>query len=178
MNEITKLIDQINGDIQGPTEELLPLVYDELRRLAANRMNDERTDHTLTPTALVHEAYLRLVGHTRGPDWSGRGHFFAAAAEAMRRILIDHARSKNAIKRGGGAKRLDLVESWLISNPQANGLIELDEALSALEAVDSEAAMLVKLRFFCWHDQRTSCGESSTFAPQSKHVVGLCPKLA
>jgi RNA polymerase sigma factor (TIGR02999 family) len=148
VNDASKIIEQIQLGDQAATGKLLPMVYQELRSLADNRMRAERNDHTLTPTALVHEAYLRLVGSKNSSDWSGKGHFFAAAAEAMRRILIDHARSKNAAKRGGDGKKLELVESWLEDTARQNDLIELDDALSRLEQQDADAANIVKLRYF------------------------------
>jgi RNA polymerase sigma factor (TIGR02999 family) len=148
MNDVSELLKQIRKGDPSASNELLPLIYNELRTLAASRMRDERNDHTLTPTALVHEAYLRLVGTESSKDWAGQSHFFAAAAEAMRRILIDHARSKNAAKRGGNAKKLELVESWLIESENRDELIELDDALHRLELEDIEAATVVKLRYF------------------------------
>lgn len=148
MNNVSKIIEQIQQGDETASRELLPLVYEELRKLAASRMRNERIDHTLTPTALVHEAFLRLIGSTKPNDWTGPSHFFAAAAEAMRRILIDHARQKNAAKRGGGCQKLELVESWLVESANRDELIELDDALHRLELEDAEAATLVKLRYF------------------------------
>lgn len=148
MNEVTRIIEQIQAGSSDATQALLPMVYEELRQLAANRMQHERDNHTLTPTALVHEAYLRLTGKPDDVKWNGQGHFFAAASEAMRRILIDHARKKNATKRGGKNHKFDLAESWLVLETGPTELIELDDALTALERADAEAALLVKLRFF------------------------------
>jgi len=130
--------------------KLLPLVYEELRRLAASRMANERGDHTLQPTALVHEAYLRLVDGSKAGQWNGRGHFFAAAAEAMRRILVERARARGATKRGGGRQRMDLddVAAVVGSDERSEELLALDEALVDLERHDSRAAALVKLRYF------------------------------
>ncbi|MFO0958548.1 MAG: sigma-70 family RNA polymerase sigma factor [Isosphaeraceae bacterium] len=128
-------------------ERLLPLVYDELRRLAAHRLASERPGQTLQATALVHEAYLRLVGES-DPGWNGRGHFFGAAAEAMRRILVDNARKKGRLKRGGGHQQVELDD---IEVPNAGAdcdLLALDEALGRLEAIDKPKADLVKLRYF------------------------------
>lgn len=128
-------------------EDLLPLVYDELRKLAAHKMTGEAAGHTLQPTALVHEAWLRLVG-ADSPQFDGRGHFFAAAAEAMRRILVDRARQKLALKRGAGAERVDL-ESVDLAAPEGDAkLVRVHEALDALEAEDPLEAQVVKLRFF------------------------------
>ncbi|XZE52910.1 ECF-type sigma factor [Planctomycetaceae bacterium SH139] len=148
MNDVTQIIEQMRSGDLAASNRLLPIVYKELRILAASRMKGERCDHTLTPTALVHEAYLRLVETDISTDWSGKEHFFAAAAEAMRRILIEHARSKGAEKRGGGAKRLELVESWLVDSASRSELIQLDDALERLEHQDPEAATVVKLRYF------------------------------
>lgn len=129
------------------------MVYDELRRLAAAKLDRERDGHTLPPTALVHEAYLRLVGSGQGDRWNGRGHFFAAAAEAMRRILADHARNRKRLKRGGDAERVSMedVEMEAVEkfwNPGYGDILDLHEALDDLEKVDPQAAQLVKLRCF------------------------------
>src|SRR5262249_40882294 len=128
-------------------DELLPLVYEELRKLAASRMSDESTGHTLQPTALVHEAWLRLV-RSEGHRFENRGHFFAAAAEAMRRILIDHARRKSARKHGGSLKRVDLEQIDLPAKADDDTLLEIHEHLEALALEDPKSAELVKLRFF------------------------------
>lgn len=147
MSDVTRIIDAIrDGDPQA-VERLLPLVYDELRQLAAARLSHEAPGQTLQATALVHEAYLRLVGGSE-PRWETRGHFFTAAAEAMRRILIDRARSRNRQKRGGGVKRLELESLDLVSPPPDEQLLALDEVLSRLEQQDPVKARLVKLRFF------------------------------
>lgn len=129
-------------------DELLPLVYDELRRLAAARLGQEKPGQTLGATALVHEAYLRLVGASNGQPWQNRGHFFAAAAEAMRRILLNRARDKKRLKRGGGRRRIDLENLEIALDSDAEDLIALDEALERLEREDAVAARLVALRFF------------------------------
>jgi RNA polymerase sigma factor (TIGR02999 family) len=128
--------------------ELLPLVYQELRRLAARRLAGEAPGQTLQPTALVHEAYLKLVGPDPDRAWAGRSHFFAAAAEAMRRILVDHARQKRRGKRGGGRQRVPLAEADPAAGPPADDLLALDEALDRLAAADPVKAELVKLRYF------------------------------
>jgi RNA polymerase sigma factor (TIGR02999 family) len=149
MDSITRVLNAIEHGDPHAVEQLLPLVYDELRKLAAERMAQEKPGQTLQATALVHEAYLRLVGGDQPRDWDGRGHFFAAAAEAMRRILIDRARHKQSRKAGGGRRRLDLddIEPAL---EEGNGdrLLALDEALRQLEADDPRKAALVKLRFY------------------------------
>src|SRR5947209_8763714 len=149
MADVTQILAAIQqGDPQAAAH-LLPLVYDELRQLAAQRLAQEQPGQTLQATALVHEAYLRLLGGKQAPDWDGRRHFFAAAAEAMRRILIDRARHKQTRKAGGGRRRLDLddIEPTL---DEGNGdhLLALDEALRRLEGEDPRKAELVKLRFF------------------------------
>jgi RNA polymerase sigma factor (TIGR02999 family) len=146
--EVTRLLEDIQRGDPRATEELLPLVYAELRRLAAARMARETPGHTLEPTALVHEAYLRLVG---GGDveWSNRGHFFAAAAEAMRRILIERARRSARVRHGGGQRRVELPTGVAGSDaPDLERLLALDQALSRLEARDPEMARVAKLRHF------------------------------
>jgi RNA polymerase sigma factor (TIGR02999 family) len=148
MTEVTRILDAIvQGDPQAAAQ-LLPLVYDELRRLAAQKLAQEAPGQTLQATALVHEAYLRLVDASKAQDWNGRGHFFAAAAEAMRRILVENARRKRALRRGGDRQRhsLDLCEP---AAPQpSDDLLALDEALERLAARDRVKADLVKLRYF------------------------------
>jgi RNA polymerase sigma factor (TIGR02999 family) len=147
MSEVTRILEAISFGEAGALEKLLPLVYDELRRLAAANLAREAPGQTLQATALVHEAYLRLVG-SREPRFETRGHFFTAAAEAMRRILVDRARSKGRQKRGGNARRLELKELDLASPPPDDDLLALDEALARLEQEDRPKAELVKLRFF------------------------------
>lgn len=147
MSDVTRILEAISGGEPGAVDRLLPVVYDELRRLASAKLVQEKQGQTLQATALVHEAYLRLVGGG-DPRFETRGHFFTAAAEAMRRILIDRARSKGRQKRGGGARRLELNELDLASPPPNEDLLALDEALSRLEAEDPVKAELVKLRFF------------------------------
>lgn len=148
MKEITQRLRQIENGEPGAAERLLPLVYDELRRLAAARMAHQATGQTLQATALVHEAYLKLVGNGQEHHWNSRGHFFGAAAEAMRRILIGQARRKASLKAGGERQRVDLSEAEPeIQGPQLD-LLALDEALEQLATRDSRAAALVKLRFF------------------------------
>jgi RNA polymerase sigma factor (TIGR02999 family) len=149
MSEITRILSAIEQGDPRAAEQLLPLVYDELRQLAARRLAAERADHTLQPTALVHEAYLRLVEGTQPPaGWDGRGHFFAAAAEAMRRILVDAARTRSARKRGGAWKRIDLNRIDLAQRAAPDDLLELDDTLDKLTRQDPVACQIVKLRFF------------------------------
>jgi RNA polymerase sigma factor (TIGR02999 family) len=151
MSEVTRIVSAIGGGDPRSAEQLLPLVYDELRRLAAQRMSSEPRGHTMQATALVHEAYLRLVGNGQGEHWNSRGHFFAAAAEAMRRILVDVARHKRSSKAGGDRDRLGLSGMDLaITSPAVDSLdmLALDEALHKLESLDPRKAQLVKLRFF------------------------------
>ena len=147
MNDVTRILDRVQqGDPQA-AEELLPLVYDELRKLAAHKMANESPGQTLQPTALVHEAWLRLVGG-EPQRWNSRGHFFGAAAESMRRILIDRARERQARRHGGGLERLD-VEAVEVAAPQSDErLLAVNEALQRFERVDRSAAELVKLRCF------------------------------
>ena len=148
MSEATRILNAIeHGDAQA-ANELLPLVYDELRRLAAHKMAHEAPGHTLQPTALVHEAYLRLVGSNQPQQWDGRGHFFGAAAEAMRRILVDRAREKHALKRGGRLQRVDIQAVDLALPMPEDELLAVNEALDGLAAVDTRAAGIVKLCFF------------------------------
>ena len=146
-SDVTRILKAIKAGSGEATDELLPIVYNELRELAAKKLRNESSGNTLQPTALVHEAYLRLIG-SEGDDWENRGHFFAAAAEAMRRILIDRARARKSQKKGGDAKQLSLDGLTEISLEKADELIALDEALDELASVDSTKADLVKLRFF------------------------------
>ena len=152
MNDVTRILSAIEAGDPQAAEQLLPLVYDELRRLAAQRLAGEGPGHTLQATALVHEAYLQLVGADPQQPWNGRGHFFAAAAEAMRRILIDHARRKHRARRGGGMKRVepgDLDDIAMVAaNGRADELLALDEALTQLAVADPRRAELVRLRYF------------------------------
>jgi RNA polymerase sigma factor (TIGR02999 family) len=149
MSEVTRLLSQIERGDRQASEELLPLVYAELRRLAARRLSDEKPGQTLDATGLVHEAYLRLAGGTAPQHWDGRAHFFAAAAEAMRRILVDQARRKGASKHGGGRARLDLdaINVGAVEAPTTD-LLVLDEALTRLAAEMPIKAEVVKLRYF------------------------------
>jgi RNA polymerase sigma factor (TIGR02999 family) len=148
MKHVTLILQQIEQGDFSSTEKLLPLVYDELRKLAAAQMIGERSDHTLQPTALVHEAYLRLVNGEHVPQWESRKHFFGAAAEAMRRILVDHARRQLAEKRGGNHQRI-LADDLAGKTPEdPDVLLDLHQAVSELAETDPDAAELVKLRLF------------------------------
>jgi RNA polymerase sigma factor (TIGR02999 family) len=146
--DVTGILNAIAAGDPHATEQLLPLVYNELRDLAAAKLARERPGQTLQPTALVHEAYLRLVGENHTPRWDSRRHFFAAAAEAMRRILIDRARDKRRLKRGGGWRRLHLDRIDLATEQSPDDLLALDEALENLAREDAACAELVKLRLF------------------------------
>jgi RNA polymerase sigma factor (TIGR02999 family) len=148
MSDVTQILSRLDSGDPSASTELLPLVYEELRKLAAARLAHEKPGQTLQATALVHEAYLRLVGDDGGPRWSGRAHFFGAAAEAMRRILVDGARSKGRVKRGGQWQRqaLDLAAPATVG-PSVD-LLALDEALDELACIEPAKAELVKLRYF------------------------------
>jgi RNA polymerase sigma factor (TIGR02999 family) len=148
MPDVTRLLDAAASGDRQAAADLLPLVYDELRKLATARMADESPGQTLQPTALVHEAYLRLIGPADESRWDNRGHFFAAAAEAMRRILVDAARHKAAAKHGGEFARLELVPDLAAAREPREDLVALDEALDRLAAEDALKAQLVKLRYF------------------------------
>jgi RNA polymerase sigma factor (TIGR02999 family) len=148
MTEVTRVLSAIEQGDPHAAEQLLPLVYDELRKLAAQKLAKEKPGQTLQGTALVHEAYLRLVGGESCQLFSGRGHFFAAAAEAMRRILVERARAKHRIKRGGGGRQQELREDLLAPDASLDKLLAVHDALDQLERHDAQAAALVKLRFF------------------------------
>jgi RNA polymerase sigma factor (TIGR02999 family) len=148
MSDVTRILSAIEQGDPHAAEQLLPLVYDELRRLAAQKLAQEKQGQTLEATALVHEAYLRLVGKAEEPHWNSRGHFFAAAAEAMRRILVESARRKSRLKRGREHPRIDLDSGCLVSAAPSLDLLALDEALSRLAEIEPAKAELVKLRFF------------------------------
>ncbi len=167
MSDVTRILSAIEqGDPQAAAQ-LLPLIYDELRRLAAQKLAQERPGQTLQATALVHEAYLRLVGGMPEQSWENRKHFLAAAAEAMRRILVENARRKNRHKRGGGRDRVDL-ELLDVPAPQPDDeLLALDDALTRLAQVDPTAAELVKLRYF-----------AGLSIPQVAQTLGIAPRSA
>jgi RNA polymerase sigma factor (TIGR02999 family) len=170
MSEVTVILNRAQQGDPKAAEELLPLVYGELRKLAAARMADEPDGQTLQPTALVHEAWLRLVGHeqsSEGHSWNGRGHFFGAAAEAMRRILVESARRKARARHGGQMHRIDLTSLDLASTSDDDAVLSVSEALDKLAARDPVGAELVKLRFFV--------GVSQTEAAQ---LLGLPERTA
>lgn len=148
MNDVTQLLDAIeHGDAQAP-EQLLPLIYEELRKLASQRLAKEAPGQTLQATALVHDAFLRLVDVDRQQQWNSRGHFFGAAAEAMRRILVENARRKRSVKHGGGLLRQDLEQAEVVAAESKHDLLALNDALDRLDELDAQAATLVKLRYF------------------------------
>src|SRR5262245_62785164 len=148
MSELTRLLDAAGNGNQQATADLLPLVYEELRKLAAQKLAQEKPGQTLQATALVHEAYVRLVDGRQAQPWNSRGHFFAAAAEAMRRILIESARSKAREKRGGDWKRIDFEALDVATSVSPDQLVALDDALQRLAGLDQLAGGLVKLRYF------------------------------
>lgn len=167
MSDITQLLEAAAGGDQMAAAELLPLVHDELRKLAAAHLADEKPGQTLQPTALVHEAYVRFVGPDPDRSWGGRAHFFAAAAEAMRRILLDVARRKGRQKRGGGMARHDLDGIDPAASESSDDLVALDEALGRLAAADPQAAELVRLRFY-----------AGLPIPEVARVLGISPRTA
>jgi len=167
MAEVTQILRAIEAGDPHAAAELLPLVYDELRKLAAAHLADEKPGQTLQPTALVHEAYVRLVGSDPDRDWGGRAHFFAAAAEAMRRILLDAARRKGRQKRGGGMARRGLDDIDPAAAEDSDDLLALDEALGRLAAADPPAAELVRLRFY-----------AGLPIPEVARVLGISPRTA
>jgi RNA polymerase sigma factor (TIGR02999 family) len=148
MTDVTRILSAIEQGDPHAAEQLLPLVYDELRKLATVRLAQEKPGQTLQATALVHEAYVRLVDVEKAQQWNSRGHFFAAAAEAMRRILVENARRKRRVKHGGGHQRIELEEACPVVEPPSDDLLALDEALTRLAERDPVRAQLVKLRFF------------------------------
>lgn len=166
MSDVTRIIEAVVAGHASPTDDLLPVIYEDLRGIASQKLSRESNDHTLQPTALVHEAYMRLVS-SKSDNWENRAHFFGAAAEAMRRILIDHARKKRRLKRGGKGKKFELDEQALVQNTDSDDLLALDEALSELELLDKEKAELVKLRFF-----------GGMSMPEAAKVLGIPPRTA
>jgi RNA polymerase sigma factor (TIGR02999 family) len=167
MNDVTELLSSLEQGDPNAASRLLPLVYDELRRLAAQKLACEPPEQTLQPTALVHEAYLRLVGAEAEPEWDNRGHFFAAAAQAMRRILMDNARRKRSLKRGRGLQR-HLLDAVQPAAPEpCERLLAIDEALHRFAEVDPAKAELVKLRFF-----------GGCTGEQAAHLLGISPATA
>jgi RNA polymerase sigma factor (TIGR02999 family) len=168
MAEVTQILHALAAGDPSAASQLLPLVYDELRQLAACRLARQAPGQTLQPTALVNEAYLRLVGHPGGEDWDSRGHFFAAAAEAMRRILVENARRKGRRKHGGGRARLDLDAAEQAAVPEVReDLLALDEALTKLASADPQAAQLVQLRYF-----------AGLSIPEAAKSLGVSPRTA
>jgi len=167
MADVTRLLDAAAAGDRKAAAELLPLVYDELRQLAAARMAAEAPGNTLQPTALVHEAYLRLVGRADDQRWDGRGHFFAAAAEAMRRILVDAARRKQRDKHGGDRDRVDLDAAAPAARDPRHDLVALDAALTRLAAEDPQAAKLVELRHF-----------AGLSVAEAAEALGISPRTA
>jgi RNA polymerase sigma factor (TIGR02999 family) len=167
MSDVTRILEQIESGAEAASERLFPLVYDELRRLATAQMAKERAGHTLQATALVHESYVRLVDVERAQRWKSRGHFFAAAAEAMRRILVERARGKKREKRGGDWKRVDFENLDPSSSVTPDQLVALDDALVQLTALDKVAGDLVSLRYFAGMslaDAAEACGVSTATA--------------
>ena len=148
MTEVTQILSQIEQGDASAAERLLPLVYDELRKLAAAKLAQEKPGQTLQATALVHDAYIRLVDVEKAQHWDSRGHFFAAAAEAMRRILVDSARRKGSRKHGGGLARRDLDDGAIVARQDGDDILALNDALDRLAAADIQAAKLLKLRYF------------------------------
>jgi RNA polymerase sigma factor (TIGR02999 family) len=172
MSEITRILEAAQQGDARAASELLPLVYDELRRVAAHKMANEALGQTLQPTALVHEAWLRLGGDAQ-PAWENRAHFFGAAAEAMRRILVDRAREKQALKRGGHLERVDLDGLDLPSPMPDDELLALDEALDRLATVDTRAAEMVKLCFFVGLTQPEAARELGVSLATAERVWGF-----
>lgn len=167
MSDVTRILDAMQqGDTQA-AEQLLPVVYDELRKLAAAKLAQEKPGQTLQATGLVHEAYIRLVDVDTAQHFNSRGHFFAAAAEAMRRILIENARRRGRIKHGGGRNRQEVAPSQIAGPEDSHDLLALDEALSRLDQEDHDAAELVKLRYF-----------AGLTIPQVAEILGVSPRKA
>jgi RNA polymerase sigma factor (TIGR02999 family) len=167
MSDVTQILGQIESGDPSAAEELLPVVYDELRRLATRKLSQQAPGQTLQATALVHEAYLRLVDSPDGRDWNSRGHFFTAAAEAMRRILVENARRKSSLKRGGHLQRVDLDVNELSLSDVPEHLLALDEALNRLAETDPDSARLVELRYF-----------SGMTIGQAARALGVSPRSA
>ncbi len=167
MTDVTQILSQIESGDPTAADELMPLVYDELRTLAAARLAHEKPGQTLEATALVHEAYLRLVDVEKGQHWDSRGHFFAAAAESMRRILVDNALRKKTLKRGGDRNREDLGDVAPAIEPPEDDLIALSEALDQLAEIEPQTAQLVKLRYFAGLTNK-----------QSAELLGISPRKA
>jgi RNA polymerase sigma factor (TIGR02999 family) len=167
MSEVTHILSAIEQGDPHAADQLLPLVYDELRQLAAQKLAQEKPGQTLQATALVHEAYLRLVDTEEAQHWNSRGHFFAAAAEAMRRILVENARRKQSKKRGGDRVRLDLEQLTATTSDRNDEVLDIDAALAGLASADPQAAELVKLRYF-----------AGLSIPQAAEVLGISSRSA
>jgi RNA polymerase sigma factor (TIGR02999 family) len=167
MTDVTQILSQIESGDSSAAEQLLPLVYDELRKLAAAKLGREKPGQTLDATALVHEAYLRLVGSVRPQSWDGRSHFFAAAAEAMRRILVENARRKNRIRHGGQMNRVDIDDFPIAVIAPDDDLLAVHETLDALAQTDAQAAELIKLHYFL-----------GLSMDESAQLLGISPRSA
>jgi RNA polymerase sigma factor (TIGR02999 family) len=167
MHDVTQILSQIEQGDPHAAEQLLPLIYDELRKLATQKLVLEKPGQTLQATALVHEAYVRLVDVEESQHWNGRGHFFGAAAEAMRRILVENARRRARVKHGGDRCREELAASEVAAPENCEDLLSLDEALERLAEHDSQAAELVKLRYF-----------AGLTVPQAAEILGVSPRKA
>jgi RNA polymerase sigma factor (TIGR02999 family) len=167
VSDVTRILSQIESGDPSAADHLLPLVYDELRKLAAAKLAQEKPGQTFQATSLVHDAYLRLVGVEKAQHWDSRGHFFAAAAEAMRRILVDNAYRKKSLKRGGDLKRLNLDDIDPAIQPEDDDLLALNEALSRLAEVEPRTAELVKLRYFAGLTNK-----------QAAELLGISPRTA
>jgi RNA polymerase sigma factor (TIGR02999 family) len=167
MSDVTLILSQIESGDPSAAGQLLPLVYDELRKLAAAKFAQERPGQTLQATALVHDAYIRLVDVEKAQHWSSRGHFFGAAAEAMRRILVESARHRARVKHGGNVQRVDIEPGKLLTPEISDDLLALDEALTRLATSDSQAAELVTLRYF-----------AGLTIPQAAESLGISPRKA
>jgi RNA polymerase sigma factor (TIGR02999 family) len=167
MSDVTRILSMIESGDQQASEDLLPIVYDELRKLAKARMANERGDHTLQSTALVHEAYVRLVDTEKVQHWDSRGHFFSAAAEAMRRILVEHARGKDRVKRGEGQPVVDIADLDPAASNRDETLLQVHDALDKLAEQDAQAAEWIKLRFF-----------GGFSAEEAAKVMGVAPSNA
>jgi len=167
MSDVTRILAAVEQGDSHAAKQLLPLVYQELRKLATQRLANEKPGQTLQATALVHEAYLRLVDDKQAQRWNSRGHFFAAAAEAMRQILVQNARRKSRVKHGGGRSRIEVDDLEIAAPERSEDLLALDEALTQLAAADPQAAELVKLRYF-----------AGCTIPQAAEFLGVSPRKA
>jgi RNA polymerase sigma factor (TIGR02999 family) len=170
MSEVTRVLSAVGQGEEDAAEKLLSLVYNELRDLAAHKLAREKAGQVIQATSLVHEAYLRLVDVDQPQHWNGKGHFFAAAAEAMRRILVDQARRRNAVKRGGRARRKDLHEVTIAASEPAEDVLAVNEALELFARVDAQAASLVTLRFFAGLNM-TEAAEALGMSVRSAHQI-------